>query len=92
MSFWILFTIFIFGPCEPLIPVLMYPAAQHNYAAVVYISALFALTTISTMIVVVLLMLKGISLVKFNAIEKYQHVLAGGAIALCGAGIVFLGL
>jgi len=27
---WILFLIFIFGPCEPLIPILMYPAAQNN--------------------------------------------------------------
>jgi sulfite exporter TauE/SafE len=25
---WILFTIFVFGPCEPLIPLLMYPAQQ----------------------------------------------------------------
>lgn len=92
MTFWILFTIFIFGPCEPLIPILMYPAAQHNYGAVAYISLLFAVTTISTMIVIVLLMLRGISLVKFNTLEKYQHVIAGGTIALCGAGIVFLGL
>lgn len=92
MTFWILFTIFIFGPCEPLIPILMYPAAQHNYAAVAYISILFAITTIATMTIIVLLMVKGISLVKFNTLEKYQHVLAGGTIALCGAGIVFLGL
>jgi len=92
MSFWILFTIFIFGPCEPLIPILMYPAAQHNYGAVAYISFLFALTTIATMTIIVVLMLKGISFVKFKTIEKYQHVLAGGTIALCGVGIVFLGL
>jgi nickel/cobalt transporter (NicO) family protein len=92
MTFWILFTIFIFGPCEPLIPILMYPAAQHNYGAVAYIALLFAITTIATMIIVVLLMLRGISLVKFNTLEKYQHVIAGGTIALCGAGIVFLGL
>jgi nickel/cobalt exporter len=92
MTFWILFTIFIFGPCEPLIPILMYPAAQHNYGAVAYISALFAVTTIATMIVIVWLMLKGISVVKLHTLEKYQHVLAGGTIALCGVGIVFLGL
>lgn len=92
VTFWILFTIFVFGPCEPLIPILMYPAAQQNYGAVAYISFLFALTTIATMITIVVLMVKGISLVKFNTIEKYQHVLAGGAIALCGMGIVFLGL
>ncbi|MHC4835539.1 MAG: sulfite exporter TauE/SafE family protein, partial [Planctomycetota bacterium] len=27
---WILFTIFVFGPCEPLIPLLIYPAAQSS--------------------------------------------------------------
>jgi nickel/cobalt transporter (NicO) family protein len=92
MTFWILFAIFIFGPCEPLIPILMYPAAAHNYGAVVYISLIFAFSTILTMITIVFFMLKGISLVKFHTLEKYQHVLAGGAIAACGASIVFLGL
>ena len=28
---WILFTIFVFGPCEPLIPLLIYPAAKKQY-------------------------------------------------------------
>jgi nickel/cobalt transporter (NicO) family protein len=92
MTFWILFTIFVFGPCEPLIPILMYPAAEHNYGAVVYISLLFAIATIATMITVVILMLKGISLVNFNTLEKYQHVLAGAAVTICGLGIVFLDL
>ncbi|MBN1144971.1 MAG: hypothetical protein JXA72_11145 [Bacteroidales bacterium] len=92
MTFWILFTIFIFGPCEPLIPILMYPAAQHNYGAVAYISSIFAVTTITTMIVMVWLMLKGISFVRLHTLEKYQHVIAGATIALCGAGIIFLDL
>ena len=30
MTPWVLFTIFLFGPCEPLIPLLMYPAAKGN--------------------------------------------------------------
>jgi heme/copper-type cytochrome/quinol oxidase subunit 2 len=89
MTFWILFTIFIFGPCEPLIPILMYPAAEHNYRAVVLISLLFALVTIITMIIVVMLMLKGISFVKFKTLERYQHVIAGATISLCGVAIFF---
>jgi nickel/cobalt exporter len=92
MTFWILFTIFVFGPCEPLIPILMYPAAEHNYGAAAIISLLFALITIGTMVIIVLLLLKGISFVKLSALEKYQHVIAGVAIALCGAAILFLGL
>jgi hypothetical protein len=70
----------------------MYPAAQHNYGTVILISLLFALTTIITMIIIVLLMIRGVSLVKFNKLEKFQHLMAGGTIALCGAGILFLNL
>jgi sulfite exporter TauE/SafE len=92
MTFWILFTIFVFGPCEPLIPILMYPAAQQNYAVVAFISFLFALTTITTMVLIVILMLKGFSLIRFDRFEKYQHVIAGITISVCGAAILFLGL
>jgi len=28
---WALFLIFVFGPCEPLIPLIMYPAAKLNF-------------------------------------------------------------
>ncbi len=92
LTVWIIFLIFLFGPCEPLIPILMYPAAEHNYAAVGAISVVFAIATISTMIVSVLVLLKGISIFKVKTLEKYQHILAGLAIILCGAGILFLGL
>ncbi len=91
LTIWIVFMIFVFGPCEPLIPVLMYPAAQHNYVAIGFIALVFALATISTMIISVLVLLKGFTIVKLSALEKYQHVLTGSAIMLCGAGILFLG-
>jgi sulfite exporter TauE/SafE len=91
LTIWIVFIIFVFGPCEPLIPVLMYPAAQHNYVAIGFIALVFALATISTMIISVLVLLKGFTIVKLSALEKYQHVLTGSAIMLCGAGILCLG-
>jgi len=92
LTFWILFTIFVFGPCEPLIPILMYPAARHNYGAVGLISLVFAIATISTMLISVFVLLKGFSLVKIGSLEKYKHIIAGSAIILCGAGILFMGL
>ncbi len=92
MTFWILFTIFIFGPCEPLIPLLMYPAAEHNYSSVAIIALLFALVTVATMLISVFILLKGFSFVKLSMLEKYQHLLAGAAVTLCGASIIFLGL
>ena len=92
LTVWIIFLIFLFGPCEPLIPIVMYPAAEHNYAAVGLVALVFAVATIGTMLISVLVLLKGFTLVKMKSLEKYQHVIAGFAIMLCGAGILFLGL
>ena len=50
---WVLFVIFVLGPCEPLIPMLMYPAAQGNWMDVVLVSVAFGVSTILTMLGVV---------------------------------------
>ncbi|OPZ96644.1 MAG: hypothetical protein BWY70_01705 [Bacteroidetes bacterium ADurb.Bin408] len=89
---WILFTIFIFGPCEPLIPLVMYPAAQNNTALLILVTLLFTLVTIGTMITLVVLALKGLSFLPMKKIERYNHALAGFTILLCGIGMVFFGL
>ncbi len=89
---WILFTIFVFGPCEPLIPLVMYPAAQSSIWSVVIVITIFSIVTIATMLTMVLLVSYGFKLFPTKAIEKYNHVIAGGTILLCGLGMVFLGL
>ncbi len=89
---WILFVIFVFGPCEPLIPLVMFPALRHSTAGVIGVSTVFALITISTMLSIVLLMTSGLRLVKLERIEKYTHALAGAAIFFSGVAIQFLGL
>lgn len=89
---WVLFVIFVFGPCEPLIPLLMYPAAAHNWFAIGLVVVVFAAVTISTMVAVVGLALSGLSVVNFKSLERHAHSLAGGAVAACGAAMVFLGL
>jgi len=89
---WILFTIFVLGPCEPLIPILMYPAAQSSIAGLIFITAIFAVTTISTMMIIVYLASLGLKMVFFNKMEKYTRALAGGIILLSGVAINFLGL
>ncbi|MCF8222902.1 MAG: hypothetical protein K9J25_07120 [Bacteroidales bacterium] len=92
LTVWIIFMIFLFGPCEPLIPILMYPAAEHNYGAVGLIALVFAVATIGTMLISVLILLKGFNLFRLSSLEKYHHLIAGFALMLCGAGILFLGL
>lgn len=89
---WILFTIFVFGPCEPLIPLVMYPAARGNMINVVAVATIFGLTTIATMLLIVLASFYGLSKLPFRKIERYSHALAGLTILLCGGAIKFLGL
>lgn len=89
---WILFTIFVLGPCEPLIPILMYPAAQNSISGLIFITLIFAVVTISTMMIIVYLASLGLKMVFFNKMERYTHAMAGGIILLSGVAINFLGL
>ncbi len=89
---WVLFIIFVFGPCEPLIPLVMYPAARGNMITVAIVASVFGLTTIATMLGIVLASSYGLSRLPLRKLEKYSHVLAGLAIFLCGCAIKFLGL
>jgi sulfite exporter TauE/SafE len=89
---WILFLIFIFGPCEPLIPLVMYPAAQSNFSGAVTVSVLFSVITIATMMSVVLIFKLGLSRINLKPVEKYSNLIAGAMIFLSGLAIQFLGL
>ena len=89
---WILFTIFVFGPCEPLIPILMYPAAKQSVRGMLLVTAVFAITTIGTMFAVVMAAAWGVSFARFGRLERYTHAIAGATICLSGLAIQFLGL
>ncbi len=89
---WILFTIFVFGPCEPLIPILMYPAAYHSAGSLLWIVSVFSIVTISTMLTVVLLLRYGVHLIPLKQLERFTHAMAGAAILLCGIAIQFAGV
>jgi hypothetical protein len=89
---WILFTIFIFGPCETMIPLVMYPASRGSWHDVWMVVGLFSFLTVGTMLLVVLLALKGISLLPDLKLSRYSHAMAGGTILLAGCAIQFLGL
>jgi sulfite exporter TauE/SafE len=89
---WALFIVFVLGPCEPLIPILMYPAAAQSIAGMALVTAVFAVTTLGTMLAVTLAGVKGLSLLPTRHLERYAHALAGAAILACGVAIKFLGL
>ncbi len=89
---WVLFVIFILGPCEPLIPILMYPAAQNSIEGLVQVSVVFSVTTVATMLLIVLSSVWGLSMIPFGKMERYTHATAGAMILLSGLAIQFLGL
>ena len=84
---WLLFLIFIFGPCEPLIPLLMYPAATSGVATSLLVAAVFSLTTLGTMLCVVTLGCLGVAQMSGAPLGRYAHATCGAATAACGAAI-----
>ncbi len=84
---WVLFTVFFLGPCEPLIPILMYPAAQNSIAGVVGVTLLFGTVTVSTMLGMVMALSLGVNVLPLKRVERYSHALAGLTIFICGVMI-----
>jgi nickel/cobalt exporter len=86
---WGLFIIFIFGPCEPLIPLIMFPAAKGSMISVILVATIFSVVTIGTMLTVVILSLSGLKIYKSKLITRYSHAFAGLIVFCCGGAIYF---
>ena len=89
---WMVFIIFVLGPCEPLIPILMFPAAQESLFGVVAVTTIFAVVTVLTMLFAVATATWGLSAVRLPRLENFSDAIAGGTITLCGLSIAVLGL
>ena len=81
-----LFLIFVFGACEPMIPLVMVPAAQHSPTALLAVSSVFAVTTIAAMAAAVAAAHAGIALFEFRFVRRYIHAFSG--FALCASGLL----
>lgn len=90
-AWWVLFVIFVFGPCEPLIPLLMYPAAMQSAMSVALVAIVFGVATLATMLLAVLLGLYGLALVPWRGTARLAPALAGAALTACGLAVT-LGL
>jgi ABC-type nickel/cobalt efflux system permease component RcnA len=88
---WILFIIFVFGPCEPLIPVLIYPASEGNLLGLVLVITAFSLSTVLTMTGIVYISVSGLKLLHLGKLERFSHAIAGALIFMSGIGIQFFG-
>jgi nickel/cobalt exporter len=81
---WVMFLLFAFGPCEPLIPLLMYPAAKASVWAVAGVVAAFTVATVGTMLMAVLVLHSAAQLVRLPRLDRFAHAFAGLAILACG--------
>lgn len=88
---WVMFLIFVLGPCEPMIPLLYFPAAKNSWQGMFILIAVYTFFTLATMVIMVLLGYFGVAILITEKLEKHIHSLAGMTLFLCGAGMIFLG-
>ncbi|MBR6408802.1 MAG: hypothetical protein IKS23_00985 [Alphaproteobacteria bacterium] len=87
ISVWVIFIIFVFGPCEALLPILTASSVM-GWGAVVSSTIVFSIATISTMMIAVGFGYMGLKALRFQKLEKYAHELAGSTIMACGIAIL----
>jgi hypothetical protein len=88
---WVMFIIFLLGPCEPMIPLLYFPAAQNSWWGMAQLIIIYTVCTLLTMLAMVLLGYYGVAFTTTQKLEKYMHVLGGLTIFICGAGMLWMG-
>lgn len=91
VSAWTLFALIVFGPCEPLIPLVMAGSA-FGWTEVFLLTSVFGATTIVMMLCQVHLASRGLSMVWSDRLDRASDVAAGSVIMLTGVGIRVLGI
>jgi sulfite exporter TauE/SafE len=89
---WAMFIIFVLGPCEALIPLFMYPAAQQSTPLIIAVALVFSIVTLLTMLACVAATSIGLEKLKLPTTGRYAHAVAGASVLACGAAISFIGL
>ena len=89
---WALFVLFLLGPCEPLIPLMMVPAMAHDWPLVVGVVVIFGLLTVAVMLATVTVVYLGIGVAGFGRLDRYADLLVGLVIAASGAAVLLLGI
>ncbi len=92
LSPFAILVIFVVGPCEPLIPILMYPAFTFSVAGMLLVTTVFAVVTVLTMLGAVLVSSYGVARLKGLSSFKFGHTACGATISACGLAILFLGV
>ena len=88
---WVMFIVFLLGPCEPMIPLLYFPAAKNSWAGMMVLIIVYTICTLATMVLMVVLGYYGFSFLKTEKLERYMHPLGGLTVFICGLGMIFMG-
>ena len=89
---WVLFTIFVFGPCESLIPLILAGWGLGGLVGAASTAVAFSVSTVATILLTVGLLLAGVDLIPLGRLERWTHAIAGLSLVACGGAIRFLGL
>jgi len=81
--------VFAFGPCEPLIPLVMLPAARASGWGVAAVIIAFGAATLATMLAAVWALRRGVGLVQAPRLARFADMLAGLVILACGMLVRF---
>jgi len=88
---WVMFLIFVLGPCEPMIPLLYFPAVKSSWSGMLLLVIVYTFFTLAAMIVMVVCGYFGFAFIKTEKLERYVHALGGMTIFICGVGMVAMG-
>ena len=88
---WMVFAILVFGPCEPLIP-LMFLAYQYGFVAVVLVSLSFSLITVGLIVGQSCLGYAGVRVIHAPWVERYAHAIGGLVIILVAVFVLLTGI
>ena len=89
---WALFIVFVLGPCEPLIPLMVLPGVAGDWLALAAVVGVFGLLTIAVMLLAVAAASSGLGLLAGSRVGRHADVTAGLVVAASGAAVLWLGL
>ena len=91
VSYWTLFALIVFGPCEPLIP-LIFASVPYGWMTVAVVFSIFTFVTLLMMQLQVHMALFGLSFFHSHWLEHAGDIIAGSVIALTGVALRVFGL
>ena len=89
---WALFIVFLFGPCEPLIPLMIAPAIAGSWMLLVAVVVTFGVLTVLVMGLTVTIGYRLLDVVPRHRFRRMTDAVTGLLVAASGVGVLFLGL